>query len=469
MTSIKLIIESGPAQGKTVDVPAEGLSVGRAAQNDLAIPDGQLSRHHCKVYFVGGKLFVADLASANGTVVNNRAVDAEAAALGSGDRISIGDTVLRVEGGGPRSLFPQAGAGGAGAGASSASAASGASGASAVPSSGASAVPSSGVDLGLSGGNYEKGPAPALNKKNMIYLAAGFVLFCGAAFAVKMLLSEPSDSGAPRPVAEEPKDDTLEIRYAKVEGSDANIFKYELTLDAAGNLSVLIDDIAQSRHVRKTSEKPVDPALVRDLARKFERARFHSFDDAYEGIPRANSWNTRKLTGIVNNRAKTVAVRNKLVVPSELDALCDEIEVFARAELGLFSIEFSREKLIELARDSHLLGARLSDERDIRPGNLYESMRALKLAISYLDTIEPKPEFYDDAVDLLSRAETDLDAMWNERNFRAEHAVRTKDWATAARALRELLEIVPDRASERNRDAERRLLDAESRAKRTKR
>lgn len=455
MTNIKLIIESGPSQGKTVEVPAEGLSVGRAAQNDLAIPDGQLSRHHCKVYFVGGKLFVADLASANGTVVNNRAVEAEAAALGSGDRIAIGDTVLRVEGGGPRSLFPQAASGG-GAGAPGERSAKG-------------DAPSSGVDLGLSGGNYEKGPAPTLNKKSMIYLAAGFVIFCGAAFAVKTLLSEPGGDNSPRPVAEEQKDDTLEIRYTKVEGSEANIFKYELTLDAAGNLAVSIDDIAQSRHVRKASEKPVEPALVRELARKFERARFHSFDDAYEGIPRANSWNTRKLTGIVNNRAKTVSVRNKLMVPSELDALCDEIEVFARAELGLFSIEFSREKLIELARDSHILGARLSAERDIRPSNLYESMRALKLAISYLDTIEPKPEFYDDAVVSLARAEEDLDAMWNERNFRAEHSVRTKDWAAAAQALRELLQIVPDRANERYRDAERRLLDAEARLKKTRR
>ena len=187
----------------------------------------------------------------------------------------------------------------------------------------------------------------------------------------------------------------------------------------------------------------------------------------YEGIPRENAWNAFTLTGIVNGRAATVEVRNRLE-PGAFKDLREAIETFARNELGLWAIEFPREKLLELATENIILARRYYDERAIRLDNLFNATRTYKSALAYLDTIEPKPEFFDAAVTELGVAEAELETLFKDKNWQAEHAVNTKNWELASSTLRELMEIVPDRADERHRDVERRLLDVESRIRKLK-
>ena len=69
MSTLKLVVEAGPDAGRQFDIKPDGASIGRSTQNDIAIADAQLSRHHCKVYFLGGELWVSDLATLNGTPV----------------------------------------------------------------------------------------------------------------------------------------------------------------------------------------------------------------------------------------------------------------------------------------------------------------------------------------------------------------------------------------------------------------
>jgi pSer/pThr/pTyr-binding forkhead associated (FHA) protein len=71
------------------------LMIGRASDNGLVIHDSRVSRHHARLQVRRGTLVFTDLESTNGSRVNGSRV-AEVA-LGEGDRIEIGDTVLVVE------------------------------------------------------------------------------------------------------------------------------------------------------------------------------------------------------------------------------------------------------------------------------------------------------------------------------------------------------------------------------------
>lgn len=67
--------------------------LGRTADNDVVIKDPSSSRSHARVYEEGGRYFVEDMKSANGTKVNGRAVKAPVE-LKNGDRVIIGDVTL---------------------------------------------------------------------------------------------------------------------------------------------------------------------------------------------------------------------------------------------------------------------------------------------------------------------------------------------------------------------------------------
>jgi hypothetical protein len=71
------------------------MTIGRARDNDLVLDDGKVSRHHARLVPRQRTLVFTDLASTNGSWVNGTRV-AEVA-LGEGDRIELGETVLVVE------------------------------------------------------------------------------------------------------------------------------------------------------------------------------------------------------------------------------------------------------------------------------------------------------------------------------------------------------------------------------------
>ena len=70
-------------------------TIGRAADNDVVMVDGRVSRHHARLTGRRGTLVYLDLGSTNGSRVNG--VSVEELVLGEGDRIEIGDTVIVVE------------------------------------------------------------------------------------------------------------------------------------------------------------------------------------------------------------------------------------------------------------------------------------------------------------------------------------------------------------------------------------
>jgi hypothetical protein len=80
---------------RALEVDGRPLTIGRAPDNGLVVTDSRASRHHARLYGRSGVLVLADLGSTNGSWVNDRRIDEMA--LGEGDRIRIGDTILVVE------------------------------------------------------------------------------------------------------------------------------------------------------------------------------------------------------------------------------------------------------------------------------------------------------------------------------------------------------------------------------------
>jgi hypothetical protein len=80
---------------REIELDGAPLTIGRASDNGLVIHDARVSRHHARLQARRGALVFTDLGSTNGSRVNGSRV-AEVA-LGEGDRIEIGDTVLVVE------------------------------------------------------------------------------------------------------------------------------------------------------------------------------------------------------------------------------------------------------------------------------------------------------------------------------------------------------------------------------------
>src|SRR5580658_2589427 len=92
-----IISEKGGAERKETFDKSE-INVGRVQGNDLMLPKGNVSKHHARLLFRDGRFIVTDLKSTNGTYVNGRKI-AQATIVREGDKIYIGDFVLRLDGG----------------------------------------------------------------------------------------------------------------------------------------------------------------------------------------------------------------------------------------------------------------------------------------------------------------------------------------------------------------------------------
>lgn len=91
--TLREIRPDGSSQSFVVD--GRPLTIGRGPDNGLVLEDSRASRHHARIYGRQGALLLADLGSTNGSWVNDRRI--QEIALGEGDQIRLGDTILLVE------------------------------------------------------------------------------------------------------------------------------------------------------------------------------------------------------------------------------------------------------------------------------------------------------------------------------------------------------------------------------------
>ncbi|GIW70542.1 MAG: hypothetical protein KatS3mg102_0084 [Planctomycetota bacterium] len=89
-----LEVIAGPIAGHRVELDEQPMTIGRAPDNRLPLPDPAVSSHHARIDFYQGRYFISDLQSSNGTYVNNGRI--EQAPLNDGDTIIVGQSQIRV-------------------------------------------------------------------------------------------------------------------------------------------------------------------------------------------------------------------------------------------------------------------------------------------------------------------------------------------------------------------------------------
>ena len=87
---------------KEVPVGGRPIGIGRSPDNDLPVDNLAVSNYHARVYVEAGRLVVEDLASLNGTFVNDLRV--ERATLHDGDSIWVGKHHIKVDASGDTAI-----------------------------------------------------------------------------------------------------------------------------------------------------------------------------------------------------------------------------------------------------------------------------------------------------------------------------------------------------------------------------
>jgi hypothetical protein len=435
---VHLVIERGVDvdKGRNISVRPEGARLGRASKNDIVLVDPLLSRHHCRLFFkADGGLWITDLGSANECLVNDKPV--QEAALNVGDLITIGGTVLRVLNNGITSVGQKAQA--------------------QVPQQGPSpAIPSvaPAIDLGL----QKKECAPRkIGLGPLVLIACIVIILAGLAWFPQILKKM---HGTPAPLPPEVVPQTLEVEYEKIQATTANIFAYRLQIKKDNMMSMQIDDIENNRHVRP-QEKKVENKLIQSLTRTILDSGFFALAEEYKGI-QPDVLEVCDLSITIGRKTHRIRVVNR-VQPEALDNLTKALEEFAKNELGAWAVQVPVEKLVEMANKALLQGKKLYTEKEINYGNLANSIKSFQEAEGYLETVEPKPDFYAEIISSMRDYKQELQGKYDDENFKIERAIRLKEWEEAARELRIVCDMIPDRSDPRNQEARKKLLDVERR------
>jgi len=81
--------------GRLHTLAKEIITIGRGRDNDIVLPSDCVSRRHSRLERRNDRVFVVDLASTNGTYVNDEAQSVRERPLERGDRLRIGDTIFK--------------------------------------------------------------------------------------------------------------------------------------------------------------------------------------------------------------------------------------------------------------------------------------------------------------------------------------------------------------------------------------
>jgi hypothetical protein len=87
-----------PSWGQLIDVRGSRILelddnrvvIGRSDEADLRLHEAEISRHHAVVFREGGRTWVSDAGSVNGTSINGSAVAAKPVAISAGDELTLG-------------------------------------------------------------------------------------------------------------------------------------------------------------------------------------------------------------------------------------------------------------------------------------------------------------------------------------------------------------------------------------------
>jgi len=95
----KLIVTKGPMKGKVFFFGGHVVSAGRASENDIQLEGREISRKHFKLVLKNDSLYIEDLKSRNGTLLNGKEiVPGEGFEVKENDVLSIGNSEFQLSG-----------------------------------------------------------------------------------------------------------------------------------------------------------------------------------------------------------------------------------------------------------------------------------------------------------------------------------------------------------------------------------
>nr|WP_037583648.1 FHA domain-containing protein [Stigmatella aurantiaca] len=105
---VRLLIARGPQEGQEISFEEDEVRIGRAAENEIVLHEHGVSRRHLRIAARGGRHFVTELGSANGTLLNGRPLPRDKEQeLRGGDRLVVGPVeFVFTPLGGPRPVEP---------------------------------------------------------------------------------------------------------------------------------------------------------------------------------------------------------------------------------------------------------------------------------------------------------------------------------------------------------------------------
>ena len=443
----ELLVVAGPLAGRRFEVPPAGLRLGRSSSCEIAVADPALSRNHCLFERRGEELWVTDLASANGTLVNDVELGAEPVRLAVGDVIMAGSSELKI-------VAPSAAA------------------------EGQAGEPPPAFDLGLGAAAdaerpAEEGEAAQPVKPNLMRLVMWAVAGLAVLGAVYMIVgTPPPEETPPAPVTvttAEPANagKLVAVSFEKVQASSGGIYRFALECSAAGVLAATIDDVpVANRHVEKSVK--LTAARLERLDALLKDAALYALAPSYTGTPlHPGEARSLRLKIVRTGGVFQTAVENELE-PEVLRDVREQLEAFAKNELGIWGIDKSVDELKAMSREARRNGDAKWEERDVQHGNLAQAIAAYGEAVMLLETVNPKPDGYDALTARIREAKAELDRRYREQCFRADKAINLKDWSTALAELRILCDLVPDDRDPRHVEANAKLLDVEARQKEKK-
>ncbi|MGN0826492.1 MAG: FHA domain-containing protein [Kiritimatiellia bacterium] len=439
--SYQLRFTAGPNQGQVYPLDKPIVRIGRASTNDIVVKDLELSRNHCQIeQRENGEFWVADLASANQTFIGEEAI--ESARLLPGVEVTIGCSAFLIE-------------------------ASETGGAPAIPPSESTtpephASPEN-IDLG-----FETPTASADTGKNRTRAILWPVVLLAGLCSIIILVFWASGLLSPQPVEEEkpskPKGNPgCELIYERVDIDADHAFRYAVHLTPDGVLTLKMNDIAEkSRTIDQSKKITVDE---RNRLLSAIRAILVTQRPEVQDIGQPDNsthWSEVSLTLVENYAIESCRLQNRTFSEAWL-RIKEQIETHCNTLFGTWALNLSADELLAKAKENYNIAIKYDGERGLALANLSNAIRAYSEAIYYMDALDPRPEFYSDATQKKSAAESELQQLCNDHNINAVRAINIKDWETAKVELRAILELVPDRADSRNQAAASKLVEVEAR------
>ena len=434
-----LIIEQGKELGKEVEVPPAGMKFGRSPANDLVLDDESVMLFHGRFFFKSDEtLWVTDFGAGEKTMVGGKPVDEHP--LKVGDLVDVGATSFRIIHTSQKAAAV----------------------APAAPEAAPAQKPSDNdeIDLGFKREKNTRKPAekkadhkPASMTSRLLQVAVVLLVL------IVLMVVGPSLFELSRAdVSVAPQKETLSLSYERVMGTKKNIFRYHVELNDQGIFSVRIDDLKTSRHQIESRE--ISDSVIEQLSHGIASAGFFDVDSDYTGTS-DDKYDLFNIAVQRNRHFHHIRVLN-WTAPSAIKRTTQLIEDFAVSELGIsFTWMKDPEELMRLAEQAFSVGKARYAERDVRYGNLATSIMQFKETMLYLETIEPKPDLFDQANGLLTAAEKVQDSRYDDYLFRSDRAIRLKNWNEAAKYLRILNELIQDRSDPRHDKVSAKLLNVE--------